>query len=123
MNSIIYYFLSNAWNKWLHTSKAKPSGRQAYTPISIPTRNPAQPGLSLPAKGEGGKGDAGASEGKECGGETEGEMITCCLCMCPIPVLFLGAAGIRGGIDVAGQMERGTGGGTKNCEAYAMGNE
>jgi hypothetical protein len=66
----------------------------------------------LPAKGERGEGDAGGVDGTEDSGEMEGKIITCCLCMCPIPALFPWRRGLRGykrSVDVTGQMEGGRG--------------
>jgi hypothetical protein len=58
----------------------------------------------------------------------EGKIITCCLCMCPIPVLFSGQRGEKRGykrrIDVTGQLKGGRAGraeGYKKIERHAMG--
>lgn len=60
------------------------------------TTNPAQPSLSLPATGGRGERDAGGVDGMEDSGEMEGKIITCCLCMCPIPALFPWRRGLAG---------------------------
>lgn len=60
------------------------------------TTNPAQPSLSLPVKGGRGERDAGGVDGTENSGEMEGKIITCCLCMCPIPALFPWRRGLAG---------------------------
>ena len=76
------------------------------------TTNPAQPSLSLPVNGGRGERDAGGVDGTENSGEMEGKIITCCLCMCPIPALFpwrRGLAGVPAQLDVTGQMEGGRG--------------